>query len=89
MMKGGAGTLLLAIFALPIPGFHFFLVPLFLGATLVIATMRWRNYFLVYLQHERCPECGQDLSCGDTYVGRRGGVVYCGSCRARIVLRLD
>ena len=88
VVKGGGATAIMTLFVLPIPGLHFVLVPLFLLATVWIAVKRWRSNFVVQLDAVRCPECVQELKCGAVHFGRDGGVVYCGQCRARVVVAI-
>ena len=89
VVKGGGATALMTLFVLPIPGLHFFLVPLFLFATVWMVVKRWRSSTVIPLESEPCPECGKALQCGDVYFGRDGGVVYCSQCRARVVVTLE
>lgn len=88
VVKGGGATAIMTLFVLPIPGLHFVLVPLFLLATVWIAVKRWRSNFVVQLDAVHCPECGQELKCGAVHFGRDGGVIYCGQCRARVVVAI-
>ncbi len=63
-IKGLLICWLLALLSLPILFFHFFLVPMFLAAGLVLFALRMREEHLVLGAVVTCPACGEPSKLG-------------------------
>ena len=63
-IKGLLICWLLALLSLPILFFHFFLVPMFLVAGLVLFALRWNEEHLVLGAVVTCPACGEPSKLG-------------------------
>lgn len=64
-----------------IPVFHFVLVPLFLIASVVLATRQYNKVYAFDLNGVRCPKCNEDLKERLLTTKENKLSVYCFSCR--------
>ncbi|MGZ3773611.1 MAG: hypothetical protein ACXVCN_07855 [Bdellovibrio sp.] len=83
-MKSAGLFLLLAVFSIPVPGLHFFLVPSFLVLALYLSVKRFSERYSVDLTEEICPVCEKSLHEGVVHFKQDHLRLYCSECRSQL-----